>query len=90
MIARLATLFVGFIVFGAFLNLFVLLSSMLFAVVLGIRNEAFYQVQYWVCFAVAAVISVVLMSRVWPRDPPPKPSKRDQPTAAEQGGSVGT
>lgn len=77
MIARLAILFVGFLVFGAFLNLFVIVSSMLFAVALGIRNEAFYQVQYWVCFAVAAVISAVLMSRVWPTDRPRKSAARD-------------
>ena len=69
-ITRLAILFAGFIVGGVFLNLYYLAFCFVTIFLLGIENETFLSVQYWVCFVAGFGTSFLLMRRVWPTAKP--------------------
>ena len=65
--ARLAMLFVGFVVGGVMLNVYYAVCVFLSVTMLGIENEAFHTAQYWVCLIAGFVTAFLLMRRVWPR-----------------------
>jgi hypothetical protein len=66
-IARLAIIFAGFVVAGVMLNVYYAVCIFFSAILLGIENEAFHTVQYWVCLIAGFVTTFLLMRRVWPR-----------------------
>jgi len=69
MIAKLAIIFTGFIVAGAFVNLYFLVFVFSTRFLLGIDSELVFKVQYWICFAAGTVTSFLLMRKVWPKSP---------------------
>lgn len=69
-LGRLAILFTGFIVAGVMLNVFYAVCCFFSVFLLGIENETFHTIQYWVCLIAGFIASFFLMRRVWPHSKP--------------------
>jgi hypothetical protein len=67
MIAKVAMLFVGVVVFGAFLNLFGICSAFFLQFLLGVNSPAITTAQYWVGFILSAAVTFPVMRHVWPK-----------------------
>lgn len=68
MVVRIALVFVGFILFGVFLNLYFMVYAFLGIFVLGIDNQSIHDFAYWVSFALGGATTIKLIRKVWPED----------------------
>jgi hypothetical protein len=67
-LARLAIVFAGIIVAGVFLNVYILVASLLLSPALeaiGLASEQTFSLLYWLCFAAGAVTAFFVMRPVW-------------------------
>ncbi len=68
MIARLAIVFVGFIVFGVALNIYFLIFTVATVGVLGIESSILSNVLLAISYLLGAATAIYLVRKIWPMD----------------------
>ena len=68
MIARLAIIFVGFILFGVALNICFLIFTVATVGVLGIESSFLSNVLLAISYLLGAATAIYLVRKIWPKD----------------------